>query len=208
MRRLLVRAGALLLLLFVAVAAWFFPRAGRYLVVRETLEKSDAIVVLAGSRVERWREAIHLYREGWAPLVVLSPGRVEEAEVSLREMGVRYPSDAELARDALVQLQVPASAVSILPGSLDNTAQEGQAVRAVAIARGWKQVIVVTSKYHTRRVDFAFARELRGTGVNAIVHPSRYDTATPDSWWRTRADFRFVVSELQKLLAYRLGLGG
>ena len=208
LRRLLVRTAALLIFLLVLAAAWCLPRAGRYLIVEDPLAKSDAIMVLAGSRVERWLEAVDLYREGWAPRIILSAGREEDAEGLLRKKGITFPSDAELARDAMIQLHVPADAIAIMPGRLDNTAQEAESVRMTARAQGWHQLIVVTSKYHTRRTSFAVSRALRGSGVRVLVRATRYDTATPDRWWSSRADFRFVTSELQKLLAYRLGLGG
>lgn len=192
----------------VALTACFLPFAGRYLVVEDPLERSDAIVVLAGARVERWLEAADLYRSQWAPRIVLSPGRLENAEQQLRTRGVRFPTEAELARDALVQMGIPAGAIDILPGSVDNTAQEAEAAHAALAAAGWRRLIVVTSKYHTRRVSFAFDREFRGSGTQIVMRASRYDEAIPERWWTDRADFRYVTSELQKLLAYRLGLGG
>ena len=208
LRRLLARAVVLLFVLLVFASAWFVPRAGRLLIAEDPLARADAIVVLAGSRAERWLEAVDLYRDGWAPRIVLSPGHVEPAEALLRERGVPFPSDAELAREAMTRLNVPATAVSILPYDLDNTAQEAEAVHRAAAAGGWRQVIVVTSKYHTRRTAFAFSRELRGSGIRAIVRASRYDPFDPERWWTRRPDFRIVTYELQKLLAYRLGLGG
>jgi hypothetical protein len=39
------------------------------------------------------------------------------------------------------------------------------------------------------------------------VRGSRYDEVFPDRWWTHRRDLRYVTSELQKLVAYRLGLG-
>ena len=203
-----MRKMVVLSVLLIFAAAWFVPRAGRALIVEDPLAASDAIVVLAGSRAERWLEAVDLYRDGWAPRIVLSPGHIEPAEALLRERGVRFPSDADLARDAMIQLHVPPDAVSILPFDLDNTAQEAEAVHRTAAAQGWRQVIVVTSKYHTRRAAFAFARELRGSDVRAIVRGTRYDPFNPERWWTRRPDFRIVTYELQKLLAYRLGLGG
>jgi uncharacterized SAM-binding protein YcdF (DUF218 family) len=122
-------------------------------------------------------------------------------------MGIRFPSDAELARDAMLQLKVPAAAVETLPGSLDNTADEAAAVHALATARHWSRVIVVTSKYHTRRARFAFVREFKRSNVQILIRASRYDTSTPERWWTKRADIRYVPSELEKLLAYKLGLG-
>ena len=207
-RRRLRRLLLLLILVLVLGGAWLVPRAGRYLVVQDALVKSDAIAVLAGTRAERWLEAVDLYREGWAPRIVLSQGQVEPAEALVRSRGVRFDTDAERARSAMIQMQVPERDIIILPEVLDNTAQEATAFHRRADAEHWRRLIVVTSKYHTRRTSFTFARELKGTDISAIVHGSRYDPFDPDRWWTRRPDFRAATSELQKLLAYRLGLGG
>jgi uncharacterized SAM-binding protein YcdF (DUF218 family) len=182
------------------------PHAGRYLIIDDPIQPADAILVLAGARAERWLEAADLYREQMGRAVVLSPGIVEPAELKVRAMGVRFPAEAELVRDAMIQLGVPADAITILPRAVDNTADEAAETRPLAVARGWASLIVVTSKYHTRRTRFAFERAFAGTGIRVQVKGSRHDAAKPNGWWRSRSDLRFVVSELQKLVAYRLGL--
>jgi hypothetical protein len=53
-----------------------------------------------------------------------------------------------------------------------------------------------------------FRREFPDTPIRVIVRAARDDRAVPSRWWTRRGDFRYVVSELQKLLAYRLGLRG
>lgn len=198
---------ALLVLALLAVPLGL-SYGGRYLQHEDPLQKADAIFVLAGTRLERPLEAMELYQEGYAPLIVLSPGRPEPGEVMLRARGVRFPSEVELVRDALVQSGVPASAVMATAGYVDNTAQEANLLRAMVMTQRWRRVIIVTSKYHTRRVSYAFERGLEGTGAQPIIRASRYDPSDPARWWRYRADVRWALSEYQKLLAYRLGLGG
>jgi len=207
-RRFLARAAAIVVALGLTSALLFLPFAGRYLVAEDPLVPADAIFVLAGARAERWLEAVDLYREKWAPRLVLSSGRREAAELRLRSLGIRYPSSEELARDAIVQLGVPDSAIAIMPTAVDNTAQEAAALVARATESRWRRVIVVTSKYHTRRARFAFARAFKGSGIVIIMRGSRYDAATPARWWSDRADVRFVGSELVKLVLYRFGLAG
>jgi len=200
-----------LLLLFVAsavTAVWFWPRAGRFLVIDRPLQSADVIVVLAGTRAERWLEGVELYREKMAPTILLSSGRIEAAEEAIRSRGIRYPREVDLMKDAMTQLGVPASDIQTFPESVDNTASEATLTRTLARERGWQRIIVVTSKYHTRRSLYAFERAFRGTGVQVQVRGTRFDGARPERWWKQRADLRFVVSEYQKLLAYRLGLEG
>lgn len=202
------RALLALLVLVVLTIAWFLEYGGRYLQHEDPLQKSDAIFVLAGTRADRALEAIDLYKEGYAPIVVLSPGIVENGENVLRQRGIRFPREDEIQRDALVQSGIPAAAVLAVGGYVDNTAQEANLLRAIAQARGWRRVIIVTSKYHTRRAAFAFRRGLEGTGAEVVMRASRYDSSDPARWWRHRSDLRFAVSEWQKLLAYYLGVEG
>lgn len=206
-RRLLARLLLVCVAAVILLGAAGCPYAGRYLIVDEPLQPADALVVLAGTRAERWLEAVDLYRTKLAPQILLSPGIEEAAEVRVREAGIRFPTAAELSADAMRQMGIPASAISVLPQTVDNTADEAEQTRQFAAQRGWTRLIIVTSKYHTRRTRYAFEREFAGTDVRVQVHGSRYDGATPDRWWRHRADARFVLSELQKLAAYRLGLG-
>ena len=208
MRTALRRALLALLVLLAAGVVWLALYGGRYLQHEDPLQKSDAIFVLAGTRAERLLEGYHLYMEGYAPLIVLSPGRVEPGEALLKSRGIRFPSETALARDVLIQMGVPAAAIHAPERSVDNTAQEADLLRERIAASGWKRVIVVTSKFHTRRSGFAFRRALAGTGVTVLMRASRFDPADPANWWRTRADFRFAGTEWQKLVLYRLGLGG
>lgn len=204
----MTRSLLVLFVVFVVTAVWFWPRAGRFLVIDRPLQPADVIVVLAGTRAERLLEGVELYREKMAPVILLSGGRIEVAEEALRSRGIRYPREVDLMKDAVAQLGVPASDIQTFSESVDNTASEATLTRALAGQRGWRRIIVVTSKYHTRRSLFAFERAFRGTGVQVQVRGTRFDGARPERWWRERKDLRFVISEWQKLLAYRLGLGG
>jgi uncharacterized SAM-binding protein YcdF (DUF218 family) len=201
-----VRAVLVLVAAAVLLAVVTLPYAGRFLIIDDPLHPADAIVVLDSAGAERWLEGVDLYREKMAGHLVLSPGMARPAEVKVRQMGIRYPTRVELVTDALAQFGVPPSAVTVLPRAVDNTADEAAVTRPIVVDRGWTSIIVVTSKYHTRRTRFAFEREFDGTGVRVQVKGSRHDEVMADGWWRSRSDLRYVISELQKLVAYRLGL--
>jgi len=202
------RTLALLALAIVAFALWLAIDGGRFLQHEDPLEHADAIFVLAGSRIERPLEAVDLYKEGWAPLIVLSPGRPEPAEAIVRSRGITLPSESAATRDTLVRLGVPAKAIAATEGYVDNTAQEANLLRAMVIANHWRRVIIVTSKFHVRRAGFAFRRGLDRTGAKTIMRASRYDPSDPANWLRSRADLRFGGSEWVKLILYWLGLNG
>jgi uncharacterized SAM-binding protein YcdF (DUF218 family) len=203
-RRIII---AIVVLVLGVLGGYGFAHTGRYLAREDPLTRADAILVLAGSDIERPLEAADLYVGGFAARIVLTRETVEPALARLRERGVTPPFKVEWQRSVLIQLGVDAEAVIIPPRTHDNTAQEAQTLRALAAAHGWRRVIVVTSKYHLRRAGLAFRRELRDTGVSVVMRGARYDRAAPDRWWTRRADIRWLLSELPKLVAYRLGLG-
>jgi uncharacterized SAM-binding protein YcdF (DUF218 family) len=203
LRRIILLSG----LFAVTVSAYACYTLGSYLYAEDRLQRGDAILVLAGTRMERPLEAADLFLQGYAARVVLTEDRPDNGIVTLERRGLEFPTNAEMARDVMLRLGVPATAVEILPEIHDNTAQEADTFRRVALARGWKRLIVVTSKFHTRRAGYAVRRALNGSGIEVIMRASRYDAADPHHWWRTRTDVRWAASESQKLLAYALGLG-
>ena len=193
----------------VTVAAMSYAglQLGTFLYAEDQLQRADAICVLAGTRMERPLEAADLYLKGWAPRIVLTEEVPDPGITALEQRGMELPTNAQTARGVIIRLGVPAGAIEILPYIHDSTAHEADTFRQISMSRKWKRIIVVTSKFHTRRGGFAVRRALKGSGVEVVMRGSTYDRADPHHWWRTRADVRWAASESQKLLAYALGLG-
>jgi uncharacterized SAM-binding protein YcdF (DUF218 family) len=159
--------------------------AGRFWEVDDRLEQADAILVLgddnfAGDRASRSAE---LFRAGWAPLVVAS-GRL------LRS----YAGVAELMGRDLETREVPQGAILRFPHRANNTREEAQALRELVISRGWRQVLLVTSNYHTRRARYIF-RKVFPPQVTVLVVSVRDSDFDPDSWWETRQGRKLFLLE-------------
>ena len=202
-RRLALGCSALLLI----AAVFAFRSIGRFLAHEDPLQKADALFVFAGTLAERPLEAADLYREGYAPRIVVTRSTLEQATFQLEKRGVRVPTEYDLSKEILLRLDVPAS-VLVTPSFVhDNTAEEARTLRELAVAHKWRRVILVSSKYHLRRLTLAARRTLRGTGVEVMARGSRYDDAVPERWWTRRSDIRWVASEVPKLAAYAVGFG-
>lgn len=194
-------------LLVLVLGALAFVSLGRVMASEDPLQRADAIFVFAGTFVERPLEAADLYREGYAPRIVVTRAVAEQAALDLERRGVRIPTEYDLNKEVLLKVGVPVAAL-ILPSFIhDNTAEEARTLAELARQHGWRRVILVSSKYHLRRIKFAAWRELRGTHVDVIARGSRYDPATPHRWWTRRGDIRWLSTEVPKLLAYGMGLG-
>ena len=200
--RLLVGVSALL----VAIAGvCSFVEVGRFLAREDPLQKADAVFVFAGRYIERPLEAADLYREGYAPRIVITRDRDDLPVPVLERRGIDIATHVEVTRRMLQEMRVPDEAI-ITPDRIhDHTADEAETLRQLALKYRWRRVILVSSKYHLRRVAFAATRAMRGTGVELVLRATRYDNSTPARWWTRRADIRWIASEVPKFIGYRLG---
>lgn len=206
-RSRLLRRLAFAGLLALALIVLTFVRLGAFLAADDPLTKADAILVLGGTLADRPLEAADLFKQGYAPRIVLTRGPDEDAVARLRGLGIEIETQFDQNQEILKQLGVPEQALIVPDRIHDNTADEAQTLRALVDRHRWRSVIVVTSTYHLRRSGLAMRRALRGTATRVVLRGSRYDDARPDEWWKRRRDIRWVASELPKLLAYAVGLG-
>jgi len=176
---------------------------GRFVVEDDPPVKADAVVVLSGSIPDRIMEAVELFREGYAPRIMLSHDRHSVLVVRLRERNVHVPRGYEINRTIAEQLGVPPSAIIDVPRTGGSTLGEARDVLEAVRRRGFHTIIVVTSKYHTRRAGLVF-RHVAADRVRIVVRPSRYDRFRPNAWWHDREDTRRLVIEYEKLLVFWL----
>ena len=200
-----LKRGAIAALPLLLFAAFALPRAGSWLVVQDPLEKADAVYVLGGTLYERPLEAVDLYREGWAPRIMLVRQMADFGEAELVKRGLPYPREVDVQIDVLGRLGIPRDAIVIIDPA-DSTADEADHLRAVVTRDRLSRVIVVTSKQHTRRARMVMRRRLDGAGTQLIMRYSRYDRSDVDRWWARRGTLRFTLFEYQRLFGYWTGL--
>ncbi len=196
------------MVLALAIAGGTFLSAGLIIDHSDPLGPADVIYVLGGSRISRALEASELYTSAIAPRIIISQGAQEAAETELAARGIHVPTEGEVARDILVsRLNVPPTALELLPEAPDNTAQEARMIVGHVRTSHWSRIIVVTDCASTRRAGFIFRRIL-GPDVTIIARCARSDGYEPWQWWRSRATIRETFYEFPKLVAYWCGLRG
>jgi len=175
---------------------------GEQLIHADPLERADAIVVLA-PLVERLVEAADVYRQGYAPTVVLTREKRDPAEQMLIDRGV-IRSREEERRDILVALGVSPGAIVILDPFVTSTADEARAVSDWARRQRVAKLIVVTSSFHTGRARLTLMRAVADRPVDIIMWPAAMSRFHSDTWWKSRETLRDGFLEWEKLLYYRL----
>jgi len=187
--------------LFLLLTFSFIPHMGTYLVAEHDLVEADALVILMGSVPARALEGADVYLDDFVDKVIVVQTYIESEEL-LAERGVQIPGQAELTRDALVQMGVPQRQIEVLPDGVRSTWEEAQAVCSyLADNREIETLVLVTSSFHTRRTFIIFERACRNLGrdVEIIIRPSSYDSFQAESWWQDRESAKLVVLEYMKL---------
>lgn len=193
-----------LLLLILAIAGVVaFRGIGRWLVVEDPLDRSDAIVVLSGGLPYRAMEAAKIFRLGMAPQVWLT--RPGNPSAMLSKMGITFEGEEDYGRAVLIHEGVPDSAIRILAPVIVNTEDEERAIIAEMQAARATRVVIVTSPPHTRRVR-ALWRRLAPADLALIVRAAGEDDYDADHWWRTTRDALSVMRETMGLLNAWAGL--
>ena len=168
------------------------------LVVRDPLPaRADAIVVIGGDhKPERVALAVDLYRQGIAPVVLISAG-VEVLE------GGRTVREAEVMIRQATELGLPHDAILVEDWSQTTV---GNATETLGFARrlGWRSIVLVTSAYHSRRAGGLFHNILDGE-VAVSVQPAP-QTGCPPCWMMDLDTLRVVMYEYRNIL-WRLIFG-
>jgi uncharacterized SAM-binding protein YcdF (DUF218 family) len=163
--------------------------AGESWIVEDSLERSDAILVLSDDNfyADRATRAAQVFREGLAPLVVAS-GRKLRPRAGI----------AELMQHDLIERGVPKEKILLVAHDADNTREEAEMLSQVAAQHKWKSVIIVTSNYHTRRARYIFTKVFP-PGTVIRVTGARDGDFDPERWWQRRISVKTLAREMAGL---------
>ena len=163
----------ILILIALAGVALFARNAGQILVI-DTPEPSDVIVVLAGETDRRPAHALELLNKGLAPRVVVDvPAQVKVYDTMQIELAERY-----------IQRLPSAASISVCPIWGLSTRAEAHDVANCLANQPVQRVLIVTSDFHTRRALSIFRHEVQGKtfSIGAAHDPTQFGTR----WWAHR----------------------
>jgi len=177
--------------------------AGHALLVDHPRERTDAIVVVAGRTPSREETAAALFREGWAPRVLVSRQHVPDPVQRLIDLGIRRLDFQGESVAALEKYGVPREAIVLLDEPVEITEAELRVVAAAARQRGWRRLTLVTTWFHARRIQLIWRRETGGAIEGRLATVSD-QCGVGEAWWRRRRCSEAVLHEYLGLLALHL----
>lgn len=173
------------------------PLPAQWLIREVPLAAPDAILSLGSHERERFAETA-AQAGRWPHAVVLLTTPTVVGQYNCDACGYRV--------GWLATLGVPAARVRMLSPRVVNTNDELVAAAKWMRQRGLTRLLIVTSPYHTRRVQVLSRGDLRGLQVGVVA--CRVAGGLPALWWTRHYDRFYVRYELAALVAawWRYGL--
>lgn len=144
------------------------------------LVRADAIAILGGGirndgvlgdqTLRRLVYGLRLFRQGYAPVVILTGGNPTDPSLPESEAMARVASELGLSGPAF-----------IVETRAARTVDQARVIADIARARGFKSVILVTSPTHVHRAYQA----MRKAGVRVIPGPADRRTGDAPTRWLT-----------------------
>ena len=154
---------------------------------------ADAIVVVSGGDTNaRTDEAIELYKNKWAPRLIMSGAAADKAGLS---------NAAAMKKRAISQGVMPENI--LIEEKSETTKQNAEEVKKIIADRQYQRIILVTSGYHMRRTQLEFSAQLEG--VKIISHPTTNGKDWGAVWWLTPWGWWLALGELVKIAIFAVG---
>jgi hypothetical protein len=198
------------LVIGMCVVSSVLGRLGSFLACGDTPEPADLIVALAG-RESRKDYALSLYRQSFAPRMLLSTGRFELRRFS--QLAVPEPVDliAQAAsipppqRHFFVSFTPEGSAIEWVPLRRPGTLEEVQALAGWLRSRpAIRSVLIITSPLHLRRVRLCCRALFPGPLLVRLVGVPQERPDLSSGLWSKAAGAGDIPREIVKLLGYKV----
>lgn len=147
----------------------------------------DAVVAISGGDTNaRTKEAIKLYKNGWANKLIFSGAASDK----------NSPSNASVMKNTAIEAGVPESAIYV-DELAETTKQNAQNVQAMYSNLDVKSIILVTSGYHQRRASLEFSKI--DSNIKIINHSVANDKDWSFWWFLTPGGWYLAITELFKI---------
>lgn len=162
------------------------------LIFNEPLKKADAIILLAGDGYFRLHRAADLYKQKWAPKIVVSGGVTNKSHGSFpaKNLALRLAKRGVAKKDMIIE------------DKSQHTREQAVNVMALAKKNKWKKIIVVASHYHQLRAFLAFLKAMQEAKLKLqiINAPARGLPWFENNKWGKRIDL--LEPEFEKIKHY------
>ncbi|MFN5319404.1 MAG: YdcF family protein [Bacteroidia bacterium] len=196
-RWIFIAVSVLLIVTLYAIRRPLMRGFGNILIEEHAFEPCEALFVLSGNPDSRAKEAATLFKKGAAPKIICTgesvPELLEAMKINVRE--------CELSKIKLLEYGINETAIELLPVGT-STREEADAIQAYCQNHSIKKAMVISDRFHTRRICYAFQDQFDNAGITLIVKGAPSLTYSESMWWAKENGLIMVNNEYIKLIYY------
>jgi uncharacterized SAM-binding protein YcdF (DUF218 family) len=170
-----------------------------FFTVHTATRGADAIVVLSGGIETRLPRAITLYKDGYAPRILMTQERPVNA------LAAQLPCSNTDKAQALLRMLHADCELTIVPsqkGGATSTFDEAYDLKDWARKNSYKRIIIATDDFHTRRAAYAFTKVFKGTHIDVEAAGAPNDVFSEHNWWKSDLGLAAYILEGVKYSLY------
>jgi uncharacterized SAM-binding protein YcdF (DUF218 family) len=194
-----------ILIVVYALSGRLFYHIGNFLIYDDPPVQSDAAVVLEDGLeyYPRLIEAAAIYNKGLADKIVINGDRKTDTIRELEKKGFSgccpwYENSMRI----LEVLGVPrVNVVAISAEDVYDTVGEAEAVGDEIVKQGYGCIILITSKFHTRRAAHIW-KEMYHNKLDVASVSAKTDPFDPATWYKNGRQVRWVMAEYGAWIFY------
>ncbi len=196
-----------LFILFAIIVLLFLLRypilkgAGNYLNVATTPpDKIETLFVLSGGGFDRGAEAARIYQTSVIDKIICTGENFSPDLLVFQNDSI---VESVLTKMRITQLGVPDSLVEIIVEGT-STIEESEVILNYCLKNNLKEISVLSSNFHTRRIKYAFKKKFKKKGIQLTILGAPSSFFDESKWWTDENGLIGVNNEYIKLLVYRL----
>ena len=172
---------------------------GNYLIRTDKPEYVDAMFVLSGNSLDRGKEAARLFKQGYTKKIICTGG---ESSGPLKAYGLSVTT-CDLTVKVLEDNGVDSSVIERMPVGT-STFEEFEAIRTYCKENKIKKTMVVSSSFHTRRINQLFRGPLQEDGIGLVLIGADESAFDEQEWWKQEEGLIFLNNEYVKIVYYMM----
>lgn len=183
----------LIFLLRFQILGWF----GDFLIKEDKPQNVDVIYVLGGNSKDRGEGAAQLFHDKFSNQIVCIGGNYHR---ELEYLNILM-TEAEVTAKVVEENKVPKQNIRLIKEST-STQEEFLEITNDIKKHNYKRIILLTDKFHTRRVGSVFRKDLEALRCEVFIVGVSHHKFDEDYWWDYELGSIYVNNEYVKLLYY------
>ncbi|MFT4679564.1 MAG: uncharacterized SAM-binding protein YcdF (DUF218 family) [Flavobacteriales bacterium] len=170
---------------------------GNFLSPEDELEHVEALFVLGGNSLDRGNEAAILFHANWTDRLICSGGNIPTVLSALDIPLYEH----QITRQLLINAGIDSTKVEVLT-TATSTWEEAQEIVEYCQTHKIKKAMVLSSKFHLRRVRRVFSKAFEESDTQLLFHGAPSSDYDESEWWKSEGGLIMLNNEYVKLFYY------